>query len=145
MSKASVLINEFNTLFQQGRQAVSNEEEILLELIRKADQDGQRLVRIERVLRELLRAQLEIAEMASKDMQRLKDDMAKNTDAVASISALVTNLVQQIRDAADDPDAVRTLADQLESNNAALAAAAVAGTPAAPVSGTAPAPGSVQQ
>lgn len=66
------------------------------------------------------------------DLTALAAEVQENTDAAASVRAVVDNLVEELRTNANDPAAINALADQLANNNDALAAAVVAGTPAAP-------------
>lgn len=88
----------------------------------------QRLDRIEARLGTL---NIGVHEMAL-DLTALEAEVAENTDAVASASSLLSTLAQELRDAAGDPAAVQALADRLDQNNAALAAAVTANTPQAP-------------
>jgi uncharacterized protein YoxC len=82
----------------------------------------------ERVLESLQR--LERGQhMAQEDIDRLKAALSTNTSAIAGVSALITDLAQRVRDAADDPEEIRALADELEQNNAALAKAVTDNTP----------------
>lgn len=67
-------------------------------------------------------------------LDTLTADVTANTSQVASVSALLTNLTAEITAAGTDPVALKALTDQLEANNAALSAAVVANTPAAPAS-----------
>jgi hypothetical protein len=78
-------------------------------------------------------------EMAILDT--LTADVTANTSAVASTVQLVTNIVAQLKalqaQGTVDPAALSQLTTQLESNNAALAAAVVANTISAPPAGNA--------
>lgn len=74
-------------------------------------------------------------EAMSLDLSALEAEVSQNTDAVASASSLLTTLAQELRDSAGDPAAVAALADRLDQNNAALAAAVLANTPTAPDTG----------
>ena len=100
------------------------------EVTRKLDQ----LIREVRSLRlavvESTQAQLQLGEEVMADLSALQQEVAENTDAVASASALLSSLSQQLRDSAGDPAAVQALADQLDANNQALAQAVVDNTPA---------------
>lgn len=69
----------------------------------------------------------------------MESQVSQNTDATASAATLLDQLAQIIRDNATDPAALAALADRISSsadaeasNNAALAAAVAANTPAAP-------------
>ena len=66
------------------------------------------------------------------DLSVLTTDVAANADAVASAVALLEGLSAALAAAGNDPVALAALADSLSSNTAALAAAVVANTPAAP-------------
>lgn len=70
-------------------------------------------------------------------LDQLTTDVQADTDAVTAATTLIAGLVQQIKDAGTDPVALKALTDKLEANTAALSAAVVANTPAAP---PAPAP-----
>lgn len=64
-------------------------------------------------------------------LDQLTTDVTANTDAVASATALINGLAQQIKDAGTDPVALKALTDKLEANTQALASAVTANTPAA--------------
>lgn len=63
-----------------------------------------------------------------KALQELSQQVEQQTTVVESVVTLITQMAQQIRDAADDPAEIRALADRLQKNNEALAQAAVANT-----------------
>lgn len=85
-----------------------------------------------------LRSQLDRIEQAitrqgatmSKELDDLKAEVERNSSVDASALALIKGLADQITAAADNPRAVRLLADQLRAQNDALAAAVTANTPA---------------
>lgn len=66
------------------------------------------------------------------DLSALASEVTENTDAVASASALLATLAEEVRATAGDPEAVAALAARLDENNAALSAAVTANTPSAP-------------
>lgn len=68
----------------------------------------------------------------SAALDRLTAEVAETKTAVNSVLALVEGLAQQIRDNATDPVALNALADELDAQQAALAAAVAANTPAEP-------------
>jgi septal ring factor EnvC (AmiA/AmiB activator) len=93
---------------------------------------------------EILRVIQENYAMSQQDIDRLRASVEANTSAVQSANALITSIAQQMRDAADDPEEIRALADQLEQNTASLSEAVAANTaapaaPAAPAAGAQPA------
>lgn len=63
------------------------------------------------------------------DIQR---EVAENNDAIQSAVTLIGQIAQALRDAAGDQDAVNALANQLDAQSNALAAAVTANTSAAP-------------
>ncbi len=65
-------------------------------------------------------------------LEDLRSEVERNSNVVQSATALISRLASLIGDAADDPDQVRALADQLSSTSDALAAAVAANTPAQP-------------
>lgn len=67
----------------------------------------------------------------SSALTRLQASMTANSSAVASALALISTLSEQIRANVGDDDALNALADQLDAENHDIAAALVAGTPAA--------------
>lgn len=66
------------------------------------------------------------------DLSRLQAEVEENSDVVASAATLLGQLSQLIRDNATDEAALLALADDLDTNNAALAAAVATNTPDAP-------------
>lgn len=68
----------------------------------------------------------------SESLDRLKQEVAENNTLTGSVITLLENLSQQIRDNAEDPAALNALANDLDAQNAALAAAVEANTPTAP-------------
>lgn len=70
------------------------------------------------------------AEMATLDA--LTAEVNDSTTITASVLALVQSLADQITAAGTDPVALQALVDQLHANDAALAAAVQANTPAPP-------------
>jgi molecular chaperone DnaK (HSP70) len=89
---------------------------------------------------EILRVIQENYTMSQQDIDRLRASVEANTNAVQSATALITSIAQQMRDAADDPEEIRALADQLEQNTASLSEAVAANTqPAAPAAAAQPA------
>jgi hypothetical protein len=77
-------------------------------------------------------------ERTMADLSALTTEVSENNDAIQSAQALLGRLADELRAAATDQDAVNALADQLDSQTSALAAAVVANTPADPNGGTAP-------
>lgn len=67
--------------------------------------------------------------MAKEDIDRIKASLANETTVIAGVSALLTDLSQRVREGADDPDALRAIADELDANNASLAKAVADNTP----------------
>lgn len=63
-----------------------------------------------------------------EDLERIRAEVAENTSAVDSAVTLIGSLSQQIRDNAEDPDALRSLADTLDENSRKLSAAVAANT-----------------
>lgn len=89
-----------------------------------ADTAG-RLARVESILTTIL----ERINAMTPELQRLTEEVAENTTVNQSAITLIAGLAQQIRDLKDDPVAIAALADQLDAQNAALAAAVTANTP----------------
>ena len=67
----------------------------------------------------------------STDLSALTTEVANNTAVVASVQTLIQNLATAVQNAGTDPAALAALVTQLQTNDAALAAAVVANTPAA--------------
>lgn len=66
-----------------------------------------------------------------QEIDRLKGIASSVTSTVGAAIALISGFAQRFRDAADDPDEIRALADGFEADKVALAQAIAAGTPAA--------------
>ncbi|HMG21735.1 MAG TPA: hypothetical protein VK607_10475 [Kofleriaceae bacterium] len=66
-----------------------------------------------------------------QEIENLRAQVERNTTVAGSASQLISTLAQMIRDAADDPDEVRALADQVSQTADALSAAVSANTPTA--------------
>lgn len=81
---------------------------------------------------ELVHLLVNLEEAMATDLSVITQEVAENGDAIASATSLLGTLAQMLRDAATDPVAIQALADQIDSNTNALAAAVVANTPAAP-------------
>jgi peptidoglycan hydrolase CwlO-like protein len=71
----------------------------------------------------------EIHHMAG-ELDALTREVAENKSVMESAATLLTNLSAQIRALATDPAKLQALADSLDANSAALAAAVAANTPA---------------
>lgn len=67
-------------------------------------------------VRKIAEKQKEIAVMAQEDIDRLKRIVAENTSVTNSVVTLIQGLAQQIREASDDPEEIRNLADQLNAD-----------------------------
>jgi aromatic ring hydroxylase len=130
-------VNIFNALYQQ-EQHEEDQDSLLVALFENVEENTQRLVRIERMMKELLRAQQEIAIMAQKDIDALRQTVEANTNVTNSAMELLNGMAAQIRESADDPDELRALADQIEQNSKKLADAVVANSkqPVAPAAPT---------
>jgi hypothetical protein len=68
---------------------------------------------------------------SAAEFDRLTSEVAESTTVMASAVTLINGLAQQLRDAANDPAAITALADTLDTNANALAAAVSANTPVA--------------
>lgn len=66
----------------------------------------------------------------SAALDKLRQEVAENTAAVASAEQLISGLAQQLRDAIGDEAALQALADELDANSNRLAAAVASNTPA---------------
>jgi len=71
-------------------------------------------------------------QIMSAELDALTAQVHANSSVVDSAVALIGGLADQIRALADDPVALRALADELQQKDAALAAAVAANTPAPP-------------
>lgn len=67
----------------------------------------------------------------SEALERLKREVEESKTATASAVALIGGLAAQLREIADDEDAINALADQLDAQQAEIAGAVTANTPAA--------------
>lgn len=76
-------------------------------------------------------------EIEMKNLQALTDEVAANTAIEKSAITLIQGLAAQIEEAKDDPAALDALVASLRANDADLAAAVAANTPAAPAAPTA--------
>lgn len=65
------------------------------------------------------------------ELDRLSSEVAENTSVTQSAITLLGNLSEQLRALANDPAAINALADTLDANSNALAAAVTANTPTA--------------
>lgn len=94
-----------------------------------------RLSRIEAKL-DLVLSQIKalrgIEEEEMADLTAITREVQENQDAVQSAIVLLNQLSELIRQNATDPAALAALADQLNTNSEALAAAVVANTPQEP-------------
>lgn len=66
-----------------------------------------------------------------EQIDHLKESVARHTSIVSGILALITGLANKLREAADDPDEVQSLADEIDAQSDSLAAAIVLNTPSA--------------
>ena len=98
---------------------------------------------LESILEQLRTTNHEIKHM-SADLSALAAAVQANTDAEQSAIALMADLAQRFEDSKADPAQVQALADQLRANAAALSAAVLANTPAAPPPPADPAPAPAQ-
>lgn len=87
---------------------------------------------IEQKLDRILQLLTQNQEIIMADLSQLTADVTADTNAVTSAVTLINGLAAQITAAGTDPVKLKALTDQLEANNAALAAAITANTPAAP-------------
>lgn len=81
------------------------------------------------------------------NLAALTTQVEANTSAEGSAIALINGLVAELKTAGTDPQKLQDLTTKLETSRAALAAAVVANTPAAPPKpepGTDPAPNPTQ-
>jgi hypothetical protein len=95
----------------------------------------ERLSRIEaqnRVLLSIVRKMQKQETTMATDLTALTAAVAADTDVDNSAIILLNQLSQMLKDAATDPQAIADIAAALDANSAALAAAVVANTPAAP-------------
>jgi hypothetical protein len=64
-----------------------------------------------------------------QELENLRVQTERNTNAANSAAALIGTLAQMVRDAADDPEQVRALADQIGATADSLGAAVTENTP----------------
>lgn len=64
------------------------------------------------------------------ELTDLKNKVEQGITVQQSAITLLNGISQKLKDAAEDPDAVRALAAEVEAGSAALSAAVVANTPA---------------
>jgi hypothetical protein len=64
-----------------------------------------------------------------QELENLRVQVERNTTVAGSAASLISQLAQMVRDAADDPEQVRALADQISSTADSLAAAVETNTP----------------
>lgn len=76
----------------------------------------------------------------SAEMDRLKASVKKNTDSADSFIAYAKGISGQIRANAEDPEALKALADEIDATNSEMADAMVANTPAEGGGGANPTP-----
>lgn len=88
--------------------------------------------RIEAVLNNLVAKGEAMSTELKAEIDRVAALVAQNTEVDSSAVTLLQQLVQMLRDAADDPVRVRALADELEASNRRLASSVTENTPAAP-------------
>jgi hypothetical protein len=117
-----------------------NEERKLTAYIytQRFERDVQTVINLLRRLNNI--AQQE-GETMSLDLSALQKAATDEKDAETAVETLLTTIAGEIASAASDQAAVNAIATQLESNASTLAAATVAGTPAAPGGTGAPAGG----
>jgi ABC-type transporter Mla subunit MlaD len=86
----------------------------------------------------LLRGLVQKGEDMSAELDRLANVVKQNADAEQSAATLLAELSGLIRSSVNDPAALTKLANDLDAQRAALAAAVTANTPAAPTPAPAP-------
>lgn len=89
---------------------------------------SRRLGRIERALFFII----ERLETMALDFARLEAEVSQNSDVIASVVTLLTNIADAIRDAAANQQKVEALATKLDTQTQALADAVAASTPVEP-------------
>jgi TolA-binding protein len=95
--------------------------------------------RVERKVDRLLEKLDRLEVTLSQAVETLRAEIAENRTISQSAVTLIKGLAQQIRDNAEDPEALRALAAELDTQNADLAAAVAENTPAEkPVEAPAP-------
>lgn len=89
---------------------------------------GPGLAQVLNILRDGLK---EISKMAG-ELERLTAEVAENTEVIASAVTLIEGLAEEIRNNAANPAKLNELADKLDAQSNALAAAVTANTPTPP-------------
>lgn len=87
-----------------------------------------RLGRMERALYFII----ERLEKMALDFTKLEQEVSQNSDVIASVVTLLTNIADAIRDAAANQQKVEALATKLDTQTQALADAVAASTPVEP-------------
>lgn len=87
--------------------------------------------KLDEILRQLERIN-ERETLMSADLTALEAAVQANTDAEQSAIALINGIAAELAAAKTDPAKVQSLADKLTASAAALSAAVLANTPAAP-------------
>lgn len=72
-----------------------------------------------------------IGELMGAELDKLRSEVEENKTVIGSAVVLLNNLSERLRAVAGDATATSALADELDANNASLAAAVAANTPAA--------------
>ena len=94
---------------------------------------GTRVGHVLREIRQQLRSQheqlLKELQMVSQQLADLQREVAETRSITQSAITLLEGLSAQIRENADDADAMRQLADELDQNQQTLAASIAANTP----------------
>lgn len=88
--------------------------------------------RIKKDLVNLARVYDRRSKMAQEDLDRLARSVTSIEDASDATVKVVTDLAQQIRDAADDPDEMRALADRIDAKAKVLGDAVAANAKPSP-------------
>lgn len=85
-------------------------------------------------------AVIELLKEAKRMLEKLTQDVARETEVIGSAVVFIKGLRQQIIDAGTNPNALKALTDQMEANADSLAAAIAVNTPAdhTPQSGDSP-------
>ncbi|HYG36110.1 MAG TPA: hypothetical protein VEC99_15070 [Clostridia bacterium] len=81
-----------------------------------------------RRLESLLLMMIEEMYNMQANIDRLRQAVEQQNTVVSSVKTMLSTMAQELRAAADDPEEIRRLAEQVEANNQALADAAVANT-----------------
>lgn len=100
------------------------------QVVRKLDQLIDEVRTLNRNIIKSQQQQQHNQEEAMATLEELQAEVSENTDVTGSAVSLINGLAQQLRDAiaANDPAALQALADQLDANSNALAAAIGANT-----------------